>query len=391
MYRFTLLLITIAVCTGAYPQKLSISLFNELKLNTVLITPTKGSYKLITGNGDIRIAENQIIYLSRVGDSILVRDASSNLGTWSRVSVVGQTGEDVVRVKSIMPAFPARLYDDNLSFYVQFNRIMAINMVDQEKYIAAVVEAEAGPNKEEEFYKAQALIARTFALAHVHKHESEGFNLCDGVHCQAYKGRSERDEDIYEATSDTKDMVIVDSLNHLITTAFHANCGGQTANSEDVWVTAMPYLRSVDDKYCLGSRSSSWEVRIPLKEWKAFVIAQGVDSTKLVDPKVFEFFTKGRAVYYTVAGVKIPTTKIRNRFKLRSTYFSVDVVKNAVRIIGRGYGHGVGLCQDGAMDMARRGWDYEKIVKYFYRGIKIVYISEVQFSETQETVKDSIP
>ncbi|MGD9978088.1 MAG: SpoIID/LytB domain-containing protein [Bacteroidales bacterium] len=362
---------------SVFSQKVGISIFNDIKLSTILITPTNGNYRLLIGDVTEPLHVNQILYLSRSGDSIIVRDANHNFGTWKRVTIVGGTNEDVIRVKPIIPAEPARLYDDNLSFYVEFDRIMAINMIDEEKYIAAVVEAESGPNRDEEFYKAQALIIRTYTFKHLQKHSTEGFNLCDGVHCQAYMGRSDNDEDILNATSDTKNLIIVDSLNQPITAAFHANCGGQTASSGDVWVESLPYLVSVQDKYCQGSRSAAWEQRIPLKEWKKFLAGEGVDTLKIVKHSDMDFNPRTRPEAYTVYGIAIPMVKIRKHFRLRSAWFSISVFKTEVRFSGRGYGHGVGLCQDGAMSMASRGWTYDKIIKYYYTGVKIVDVNTV--------------
>ncbi len=379
MNRIIITILGLLLSLNSFSQKVSISLFNELSLNTILITPTEGSYKLITAKSEIRLSTDQIIYLSKVGDSILVRDANSNLGTWARVSIVGQTENDIIRVKPILPSFPARKYNDNLSFYVEFNRLMTINMIDREKYIASVVEAEAGPNKEDEFYKAQSLIARTFALAHLEKHKGEGFNLCDGTHCQAYKGIIGLDKDIYKATLATDGEVIVDTTMQFITAAFHSNCGGYTANSQDVWLTSKPYLVSVEDHHCLNSRNASWEVSVPLNKWKAFLQTKGVDTLAITDFKQYNFKPKEkeRPVYYPIANQKIPLIQIRSNFKLRSAFFSIQVAKKDVRIIGRGYGHGVGLCQEGAMQMAVRGWKYDKIIRYYYKNVKIVNISEV--------------
>jgi len=377
MYRSFLAALALLLSTSVYSQKISVSIFNELSLNTILITPTQGSYKLITGNGEIQLRTDQIIYLSKVGDSILVRDASFNLGTWSRVSIVGQTENDAIRIKPILPSFPARLYDDNLSFYIEFNRVMAINIVDREKYIASVVETEAGPNKAKEFYKAQSLIARTFALAHLDKHKGEGFNLCDGTHCEAYKGRIGLDKNIYTSTLATAGQVIVDTTMQFITAAFHSNCGGFTANSQDVWLTPKAYLVSVEDKHCRSSRNANWEVRIPLGKWKKFLQTKGVDTTAITDVKLYDFKTEVRPLYYPIANQKIPMIEIRSHFSLRSAFFSVVAVKNAIRIVGRGYGHGVGLCQEGAMQMASRGWKYDKIINYYYKNVKIVNINEV--------------
>ena len=101
MNRSLLVAFGLLLSSSLYSQKISISLFNELSLNTILVTPTQGSYKLVTGKEEIPLRTDQIIYLSKVGDSILVRDATSNLGTWSRVSIVGQTENDVIRSKDL--------------------------------------------------------------------------------------------------------------------------------------------------------------------------------------------------------------------------------------------------------------------------------------------------
>lgn len=377
MNRTILFFVGFLLSVNLYSQKISISLFNDLALNTVLVTPTQGGYKIVTPKSEIPIKIDQIIYLSRVGDSILVRDANTNLGKWARVSIVGQTDNDVIRVKPILPSFPSRNYNDNLSFYVEFNRLMTINMIDREKYIACVVEAEAGPNKDDEFYKAQSLIARTFAMAHLEKHKGEGFNLCDGTHCEAYKGKIGFDKNIFKATLATEGLVIVDTSMQFITAAFHSNCGGFTANSQDVWITPKPYLVSVEDKYCIGSRNSNWEVRMPLSKWKKFLQTKGVDTTTITDVKQYDFKPKSRPVYYPIANQKIPMIQIRSNFMFRSAFFSVLVVKKEVRILGRGYGHGVGLCQEGAMEMANKGWKYDRIINHYYKDVKIVNINEV--------------
>lgn len=380
MKRIIIYILLTIFCGSTFAQKLSISIFNEKSLTTILLTPTRGEYKLITGDVENTIKVNQIVYLTRIGDSISVRDANRNLGVWSRVSVVGQTGADLIRVKPIMPALAARMYDDNMSFYIEYNRVMAINIIDQEKYVAAVVEAEGGYNRAPEFYKAQALLVRTYTYAHLQKHQNEGFNLCDAVHCQAYKGRSESDR-IYEATFDTKDLIIVNEEGYPITAAFHANCGGMTANSQDVWVSAEPYLISTPDKYCSGGRSATWEKRIPNSQWRKFLALNGVDTTTLTNNDI-NFVQKTRQKNYIVKGVKIPTTKVRSHFKLRSAWFNVSVHKHDVRLQGKGYGHGVGLCQEGAIEMAENGWDFEKIINYYYKNVKIVRIEDIKQPST---------
>jgi stage II sporulation protein D len=95
------------------------------------------------------------------------------------------------------------------------------------------------------------------------------------------------------------------------------------------------------------------------------------------------FEPRTRPKTYTVYGVNIPTTKIRKQFKLRSAWFSISVFKTEVRFTGKGYGHGVGLCQDGAMNMATRGWTYDKIIEYYYKGVKIVNANTVNATDVK--------
>jgi stage II sporulation protein D len=374
--KWILSLSILFLATIAYSQKISVSLFNDLNLQTILVTPVTGDYTLITGKGEHVINPNQILYISRTGDSVTVRDMSANLGTWKRVSLVGSSENSSIRVKPIVPSVPAQVYDDNLGFYVDFNRVMTLNLVEIDKYIAGVVEAEAGPSAHIEFYKAQVLLARTYALGHMERHSGEGFNLCDGVHCQAYKGKSTKNPSILKATDETKGLVVVDSKNELIVGTFHANCGGQTANSGDVWLTSYNYLTSVNDNYCRNLPSSQWEMRIPLDDWKAFLESKGVDVENLPLTS-FNFNPKSREYKYPIADKNIPLIDIRNHFNLRSAFFTVEVISNSVRLKGKGYGHGVGMCQDGAMHMARRGKSFEDIILYYFTGVNIVNFSQI--------------
>lgn len=375
-YLLLTLGLTISMWHHGNAQKVSISIFNELELQTVLVTPVSGQYSLIMGNQEFILFPNQIVYISRSNDSIKVRDMASNLGTWKRVSLVGLTQDDVIRVSPIVPSSPARIYDDNLSFYVDFNRVMALNLVEKQKYVAGVVCAESGPNAHEEFYKAQSLLAYTYAIGHLERHAGEGFNLCDGVHCQAYKGKSTRNPAILKAAEETLGYVVVDSTNKPIIGAFHANCGGQTAASEGVWLRPHPYLVSVTDTHCRNQPGSQWEVRIPIGEWRSFLDSKGFVTTQLSDAQL-EVASRDREYYYVVDNQRIRKTEIRSHFRLRSAFFNVEVASGNIRLRGRGYGHGVGMCQEGAMQMARRGDDYSTILSHYFSGVRVVRLDSL--------------
>jgi len=383
--KYCLLVLSIAMSISvSNAQKISVSLFNNLNLKTLLVTPVKGNYSIITETGSFNINPNQIIYISRAGDSVKVRDMASHLGTWERVSIVGKGEDNIIRLNPISPSMPARIYDDNLGFYIDFERLMAINIVEIDSYIAGVVEAESGPSAQLEFYKAQALLARTFAYGHMERHNGEGFNLCDEVHCQVYKGKSTKNPKILEATKKTKDQVVVDNENNMILGAFHGNCGGQTANSGDVWLQNHKYLVSVNDNYCKGQPNSKWEAIIPKDEWLNFLSQKGVDTDGITNEDLI-FTPKKRKYHYTVRGKYIRLTEIRKHFQLRSAYFTVNADSDKIKIEGKGYGHGVGMCQDGAIQMARKGKTYQQIIQYYFKDVKIV-----RYTETNGFEEDSL-
>jgi stage II sporulation protein D len=177
-----------------------------------------------------------------------------------------------------------------------------------------------------------------------------------------------------KAAMETMGLVILNRDSTLIISAFHSNCGGQTSSSDDVWLAGQSYLKSVVDPYCTSSRNASWQKSIPLTEWVKYIRKSGYLG-KAEDPSVFNFKQESRLTDYNVRSFSLPLTTIRYDLNLRSTFFSVFVHNDSVILKGRGYGHGVGLCQEGAMEMAEKGFSYRQIVSFYYSG---VFISDIK-------------
>ena len=178
------------------------------------------------------------------------------------------------------------------------------------------------------------------------------------------------------ATSKTAGEVITDSLGEIIMSVFHSNSGGQTCNSEDVWGRALPYLRSVKDTFSVAQRNYYWQKKILRKDWLAFLKNKynyPIEDAKSVK-KVVNFNQYNRRVYLVD---NIDLRSIREHFKLRSTFFSVSEDGDNVKLSGYGFGHGVGLSQEGAINMARLGYNYIEILKFYYLGVQIKNISEL--------------
>ena len=203
--------------------------------------------------------------------------------------------------------------------------------------------------------------------------------MCDDTHCQAFNGLVE-DSLIINAVRHTNGLVIATPDSVLIISAFHSNCGGETSPSEYAWVTGQPYLTRVEDPYCLNSRNAFWERRLNLKEWTDFLKKNGYSGI-MSNPAVFNFNQPYRVPDYVAGSFSIPLRTLRTGLNLRSSYFSVSAEGDSLLIKGRGYGHGVGLCQEGAMAMAVKGFTFVEIINFYYSGVKIIRIEDIRKNE----------
>ena len=376
--RCFFLLFTWLYCLPTICQPVRISLFNEVNMKCVVVSTLKGSYNVI-GDSSMRmhLSEHDVMYVTLMGNQLMLRNAQKAIGNFTSLKFEAAEKEGVFRLNPVSPTGDTRQYNDNLMVSIAYNRISLVNEVEPNNYIAGVVESEAGPNAEPEFYKAQSILARTYLYGHFMRHQSEGFQLCDGVHCQAYKGRSFRNLAIAEATKATTGLVVVGPDSAFITAVFHANCGGETESAANAWLNDKKYLVSVKDPFCQNSSSAKWTKTITLDQWKTYLKTHRFKFPKGISPGEFDFMQLKRKGYYVVGKDSLPTKQIRTDFQLRSTFFSIVASRTDITINGRGFGHGVGMCQDGAMQMAKIGYPYADILTYYYKGIRIVNLLDV--------------
>ncbi|MBR1792614.1 MAG: SpoIID/LytB domain-containing protein [Bacteroidales bacterium] len=262
-----------------------------------------------------------------------------------------------------------RTYEGSMDIRSKNGRLLLINDVDFETYLAGVAQSEIYGH-ESDIYRVQAVISRTWAMRNINKHAAEGFNFCDDVHCQAYHNRCIRPEIMLGTLASTGET-IVDASGNLIETPFHANSGGQTSNSEDVWKNAVPYLRSVPDTFSLSMKQAHWSKKIKADKWlNYFAKNHGINTKdKNLRDSLLHFQQPQRRA--DILGVRL--VRVRMDFGLRSTFFNVtfDSVRNEITLNGHGYGHGVGLSQEGTINMVRQGISYDSIIRHYYTGAYI--------------------
>lgn len=366
MKRLLTIFALLAVCTAAHADRVRVNLYSTAKISTLNVSFDLGQYNLYV-NGNVLLeemaGEGRSVLIRAEGKQLHVSVNDDNYGSFSSLRL---EATDTACILCLNPeGCKQRTYEGNLEVDLTSDgRLRLINDVEFETYIAGVVQSEIyGTNPD--IFRIQAIISRTWALRNMKKHASEGYNFCDYVHCQAYQNRCIR-PDIMMGAIQSSGETLVDKAGKLIETPFHSNSGGQTCNSEDVWRTALPYLRSVEDTFSYRMRQSDWVRTISIDRWlNYFATKHKIDITDTSNlDSLLHFTQESRKVRL----LGIPLTRIRTDFQLKSTFFSVSVdsLSQSVLLHGHGFGHGVGLSQEGTIRMVSLGFSYDSILHHYY-------------------------
>ncbi|NND94757.1 MAG: SpoIID/LytB domain-containing protein [Flavobacteriales bacterium] len=317
-------------------------------------------------------------FTAEVGGFVKLSMAKRTFGKF-KIIRLASGAEDFI-LKSVAPERREERYDQGLEITCKHGVLNLMNYIsDLDSYVAGVVESEAGKEQSLEFYKAQAVISRTYALSNIRKHEHEGFNMCDQVHCQVYHGIARHNPEIIAAALETEGQVLADSDLNLITAAFHSNCGGHTVNSEDVWSKALPYLRAKADTFCLAGKHATWEASVLKSAWDDYLGEQSSSFHTQDEAALYSFSPSSRETLYPSQESDMELKKLRNKWQLKSTYFQIEDEGARLKIKGRGFGHGVGLCQEGAMGRVNSGYSYQEVLQYYYKDVHLVHLSVLDF------------
>lgn len=250
--------------------------------------------------------------------------------------------------------------------------VTAINWVDVEAYLYSVLGGEMPTSWPIEALKAQAVAARSYALYHQQKGTQRPFDVSDSTASQVYRGLAAEASSTHAAVEATRGQVLTYS-NRVIEAVFHSSSGGFTENVEDVWQQAVPYLRAVPD-YDQGAPVFQWAETFSLVDFGRRVGGIG----ELHQVTIEETTPRGRVVALTLAGSegsrRLSGRDLRRALGLRSTLFSVALAGDTVQVTGRGFGHGIGLSQWGARQLALDGHTYQQILGHYYQGVALAEV-----------------
>jgi SpoIID/LytB domain protein len=300
-------------------------------------------------------------------------------------------------------------YAGTLAFRVRGDRLAVTNEIDVESYLAGVVPGEVPNVFAPEAQKAMAVAARTYTLISRGKHTADGFDLCDGTHCQMYVGILPWAPAGKQAVRETRGLVAWDG-DRPIRTFYSADCGGCTANNEDVLLSDMPrrplpYLRAVADRdgaagpdYCAASSHHQWTRVLSAAALEAALNRRASTRVgRLTHVRFTQYDVSGRVKQVRIEGVMrpappfaltcvgppTPVVKVVDGWVFRRSVGWRVLKSTWVRLhhtapekylfAGRGYGHGVGLCQIGANGMASAPYyrTYREILAHYYPGATV--------------------
>lgn len=370
MKRLLSILALLLLAVTAHADKVRVRLYSTNSISQINISFDLGSYNLYADGDNLLedfVGEGRSVNIRAEGKKLHVSVNETDYGTFSTLRLEATDTACILCLNPVGNSIKQRTYEGDLEVSVLKNgKMLLINNIEFETYIAGVVQSEIY-GKQTDIFRIQSIISRTWALRNIQKHKAAGYNFCDNVHCQAYLNRCVR-PDIMLGAIQSSGETLVDTLGNLIETPFHSNSGGETANSEDVWRNALPYLRSVSDTFSYSMKQSDWTKTISADRWVNYFA--NTHHINTADSLLLDTLLHFTQEHRQARLLNIPLTRIRVDFQLKSTFFSVtfDSTSNNVILHGHGYGHGVGLSQEGAIRMVNLGISYDSVLRHYYTG-----------------------
>jgi len=260
---------------------------------------------------------------------------------------------------------------------VKISKDSSVQTMPLEDYLAGVLAAESSIEDEAEALKAQVIASRTYALKHLKRHAKDGYDFCTLTHCQRFEFSA--GERYKRAVKETQGQVLLDGNGDFAEAYFSASCGGATANLFELWgVESKTYLKTFRDDYCTEMPHSDWSAVISNEQMlKALQSDKRTNIGKhLGQIQIIEKDSSGRAEMLLLSGernkkargwdFKIIVGRVLGWNLIKSSRFSVKKQGKNFVFAGSGFGHGLGLCQEGAHVMAQRGFSYHQILARYF-------------------------
>lgn len=296
---------------------------------------------------------------------------------------------DTSSTQLVTEEYGYRRYSGSLHIKPSKNRngISIVNYVDLESYVASVVGSEMDFDHPEAL-KTQAVVSRSYALWSLQRSPYQDFDLLDHESSQVYFGIIQ-DKPWYESAAKATKGEILTWSNQLILAVFSSTCGGKTANNKDVWGGIdHPYLTIQDDaESCSLSPHYNWTYSLEENKFKELIFQyyRFHFDKKIIDKdmsgrvqKVMLTADNADTLQFTGNDFRLFINSHAGKMAIRSTKYEWSRDNDTIIFKGKGLGHGIGLCQWGALGFAQSGWNYKDILTFYFSGTKIVSLNDIE-------------
>lgn len=364
-----LISLLLASFSAAQQPDVRVHLLSRYRLSEVRVEPAKGATVVVTENSAPQSLSGEVLVRAQ-GSAVEMSGT-----TVSKLTLNGD-------FQIVSDSAPSQHVLGTLEISARDDTLLLIAAIPGEQYVADVVEGETAGDMPPEALKAMAVAIRSYTSRFRERHKDEGFDFCDTTHCQYL--RLDPRPTVIAAAKQTAGELLWDRGTPLAA-YYHKDCGGRTEAAAVVWPDqASPALISHDDPYCVRS-AQAWRSEISRTDLDRALAAAGLR----VPPgwnriTVTDRTPSGRALTLRLSvgtgqqGLPISASTLRFAVgrslgwsSLKSDWYEIATAGDRFIFTGRGVGHGVGLCQTGAVEMARQGKNYREILAFYYPGAAI--------------------
>lgn len=374
-----LFLFSYSLFADKIPNKIRIGILSKYSPDTVRIIAKNSRVQYLGKNS---LEKDKTILIRAEQDKIRIIDGSTNLLS---EHILFSSGEYELEVPKDQTA---KKYSGDLEITSSKGKLKLIITVPLEEYVQIGMISEFGnlfypkeeinrhPSWKQEYSVAASAMIRSYALANIGRHSKEGHDLCDLTHCLQFSGKLKKENIPF---SFSKKILLEDKNGKVLETFFHSTCGGNLSSPSVLWKNFKnpQYYRSGPDTkggevQCKNSPYFSWETFISKEELGSALEAKRISE---LEPKYSEFRVSSLE-YKDYSGKKnIQASEFLSKIgkklgwnKTKSNDFKIETSARGFHLKGKGFGHGIGLCQYGAREMAFRGAKSEEILQFYFPG-----------------------
>ncbi|MEG6617085.1 SpoIID/LytB domain-containing protein [Peptococcaceae bacterium 1198_IL3148] len=355
---------------------------------SIVLEQVNREVSILSGNGALAKKASGL-GLSAIDSSGATTMLSKDIANYSVLTSEGVSNlkvDDKLPLVTLHNQGGSKRYRGNFDFRLDSKGITVINYLPLEEYLYSVVSSEMYADWPTEALKAQAVVARTYALYSNGQYLAQGFDIPANQQSQVYLGYDQETSTTIKAVDETRGQVLT-YRGQLILATFHSSSGGYTGNCGDIWHEDVPYLKAKKDPYDINNQHYNWSVNLSAPQLVALLTAQNIFYSQVLDMEVERDQTGSRVKKLFIKGLDVAgeyketiisnADQVRFLLGLKSSLFTMEKVFDeednliSLTIKGNGNGHGIGMSQYGARGMAIEGYNCQDILQYYYTGVKL--------------------